>query len=130
MRRRPGRLRRFEPDAVRGVERDLRGEGRRGRCHLRRRPRYASTIVRKVLFAALLAGIVSASDLGHAAGFASARFGGEHGNVTAVNPTALYFNPGAIGLSEGAHLFLDGTLALRRVTWEHPPAANDVADPA
>jgi long-chain fatty acid transport protein len=86
--------------------------------------------VRKVLCAALLAGIVSASDHGHAAGFASARFGGEHGNVTATNPTALYFNPGAIGLSEGAHVLLDGTLALRRVTWEHPPAANDVPDPA
>lgn len=31
-----------------------------------------------------------------ATGLAVARFGGEHGNVTEGNPTALYFNPWAI----------------------------------
>ena len=37
-----------------------------------------------------------------ASGFASARFGGEHGQVTATNPTALYFNPaGAEGANTG-----------------------------
>lgn len=64
-----------------------------------------------------------------AAGFASARFGGEHGNPTESNPTALYFNPAGIAHSEGIHLFVDGSLALRHVTWTHQRSANDVAEP-
>jgi long-chain fatty acid transport protein len=67
--------------------------------------------------------------MGRAAGFASARFGGEHGNVTEVNPTALYFNPGAIAHSQGIRLYLDGTLALRSLTWTHPGTPDDVPDP-
>jgi long-chain fatty acid transport protein len=59
-----------------------------------------------------------------AAGFASARFGGEQGSVVATNPTALYFNPGAIGFSEGIHIYLDGDIALRDASWAHTaPAA-------
>lgn len=64
-----------------------------------------------------------------AAGFAAARFGSEHGNVTEHNPTAVYYNPGALALSEGVHLFVDGTLALRKLSWTHPAAPNDVPDP-
>jgi long-chain fatty acid transport protein len=86
--------------------------------------------VKRSLFVAALGCVLGATTVTHAAGFASARFGGEHGNVTETNPTALYFNPGAIALSEGVHLYVDGTLALRRLTWEHPIAPNDVADPA
>ena len=81
-----------------------------------------------MLVAAVLSGTLAASSLARASGFAAARFGGEHGNVTETNPTALYFNPGAIGHAEGVHLFLDGTLALRRLSWTHPVAAN-VPDP-
>jgi long-chain fatty acid transport protein len=85
--------------------------------------------VRGALAAAALSATLAASGPAHAAGFAAARFGGEHGNVTETNPTALYFNPGAIGRSEGVHLYLDGTLALRRLSWTHPIAPNDVPDP-
>jgi long-chain fatty acid transport protein len=85
--------------------------------------------VQSILVAATIVGMLAVTSIGRAAGFASARFGGEHGNVTETNPTALYFNPGAIGLSEGVHLYLDGTLALRRLTWTHPVAPNDVPDP-
>jgi long-chain fatty acid transport protein len=86
-------------------------------------------LVKQLAAIAALACALGATTAAHAAGFASARFGGEHGNVTEVNPTSLYFNPGAMGLSEGTHLYLDGTLALRKLTWEHPIAPNDVADP-
>jgi long-chain fatty acid transport protein len=65
----------------------------------------------------------------HASGFAAARFGGELGNVTSTNPTALYYNPAGIGFSSGTGLYLDGTLALRHVTWEHAQAATDRPDP-
>jgi long-chain fatty acid transport protein len=66
-----------------------------------------------------------------AAGFAAARFGGEHGNVTASNPTALYFNPAGLAFAPGARvtLFADGVLALRAMTWDRPAAADDVPDP-
>jgi long-chain fatty acid transport protein len=65
-----------------------------------------------------------------ASGYAAARFGGEHGNVTTTNPTALYFNPAGIAFAEGVHLYVDGTLALRSVSWQHTPAAADPGEPA
>jgi long-chain fatty acid transport protein len=64
-----------------------------------------------------------------AAGFASQTLGGEHGNVVESNPTALYYNPGALGFSGGASLGLYGTLALRSATWTHAKAADDYPDP-
>lgn len=65
-----------------------------------------------------------------AAGFSSQQFGGEHGNVVETNPTALYYNPGALGFSEKTNLGLYGTLALHSLTWTHPQAADDYPDPA
>lgn len=78
---------------------------------------------------AALVAALGVAGTSRAAGFATARFGGEHGNVTEVNPTALYFNPGAIARSEGIHLYLDGTLAMRRLIWRHTASENDVPDP-
>ncbi|HVR62511.1 MAG TPA: outer membrane protein transport protein [Polyangia bacterium] len=73
--------------------------------------------------------ITSLSSLARASGFAAARFGGEHGNVTTDNPTALWFNPAGIGFSEGTQLFLDGTLAMRHATYEHSMAPTDMPEP-
>jgi long-chain fatty acid transport protein len=64
-----------------------------------------------------------------ASGFAAARFGGELAGVTTTNPTALYFNPGAIGFSSGTSLFGDGTVAIRHFSWEHPRSPYDGVDP-
>lgn len=60
-----------------------------------------------------------------AAGFSSARFGAEHGNPVTPNATAVYYNPASLGETEGIHIFLDGSLALRSATWTHAPAASD-----
>jgi long-chain fatty acid transport protein len=76
-----------------------------------------------------LAAIVGTSRETRAAGFAAARFGGEHGQVVTTNPTALYFNPAGIAFSEGTHIFVDGTLALRSASWEHARAPSDPPDP-
>ncbi len=54
-----------------------------------------------------------------ASGLSTARFGGEHGHPTAGNPTAIYYNPGAIGLSKGINIYVDGNLALRWASFEH-----------
>jgi long-chain fatty acid transport protein len=58
-----------------------------------------------------------------ASGLSTARFGGEHGHPTTSNPSALYYNPGAIALSEGTHIMIDGLIALRKVTYERPDSA-------
>jgi long-chain fatty acid transport protein len=62
-----------------------------------------------------------------AAGFASARFGGEHGNVTESNPLALYYNPGGIGFGKDVNAIVDVQLALRRATWSHTAPTPDPA---
>ena len=49
--------------------------------------------------------------------------------MTATNPTALYYNVGALGFSDGIHVMADGSLALRSVSWVHPAAPSDPADP-
>ncbi|HYJ07412.1 MAG TPA: hypothetical protein VEX18_00345, partial [Polyangiaceae bacterium] len=98
---------------------------------LRRGPP-ARTLARKhahALAVTAALAILTAASGATAAGFATARFGGEHGTVVTTNPTALYYNPAGLGFSEGVHLMADGSLALRRVTWVHRPAASDPPDP-
>lgn len=58
-----------------------------------------------------------------AAGIAAARFGGEHGHPVADNPTAIYYNPAGIAFGEGTHIWVDGVLALRNVSYTRPGAA-------
>jgi long-chain fatty acid transport protein len=63
-----------------------------------------------------------------AAGFASARFGGELGNPVTTNPTALYYNPAGIAFSQGIDLFGDADLAIRHATWNHQAPAPGASD--
>ncbi|MGO9833839.1 MAG: OmpP1/FadL family transporter [Polyangiaceae bacterium] len=63
-----------------------------------------------------------------AAGFASARFGGELGNPVTTNPTALYYNPAGIAFSQGIDLFGDADLAIRHATWSHQAPAPGASD--
>jgi long-chain fatty acid transport protein len=75
-----------------------------------------SVVVGVTLVLEVLCGAGSA----RGAGFATSRFGGEHGNVTETNPLALYYNPGAIGFSHAPlSAILDAQLALRSATWTH-----------
>jgi len=84
--------------------------------------------MRRALTVAVVAAMMKATPA-TASGFAAARFGGEHGTVSATNPTALYYNPGGIAFSDGTHVLLDGTLALRHATWTHAPAPTDEPEP-
>jgi long-chain fatty acid transport protein len=70
---------------------------------LRRGPQ-ARTFARKhahALAVTAALAILTAASGASAAGFATARFGGEHGTVVTTNPTALYYNPAGLGFSEG-----------------------------
>ena len=64
-----------------------------------------------------------------ASGFSVAHFASEHGHPTTDNATALYFNPAALTLADGLHVFADLSVAVRRVTYDRPPAATDAPDP-
>jgi len=80
-----------------------------------------------VLFA--LAGVLAAPSA-RAAGFSAARFGGDHGHPALGNPFAVYFNPGALGGTEGTQVVLDGTFAARSLTYSRPASALTPSDEA
>lgn len=83
-------------------------------------------MIRKLAVAVTLIAVVGEA---RAAGFATARFGAEHGNPVESNPTALYYNPGALGFSQGTHLYADGSLAMRSATYTHAKSPRDIAEP-
>jgi long-chain fatty acid transport protein len=58
-----------------------------------------------------------------ASGISTARFGGEHGHPTGTNATTIYYNPGAIALTKGTHIYVDGLIALRKVSYTRPDSA-------
>ncbi len=74
-------------------------------------------------------GLLIAPEVAQASGFSVARFASEHGHPTTANPTALYFNPAALTLSDGLHLFGDLSVAVRRVTYDRTRAPSDAPDP-
>lgn len=78
----------------------------------------------------LLFAVLLAAPSARASGFATARFGGEHGHPTTTNPTAVYYNPAAMTASQGTHLFVDGMFAARHTHYTHQPAPTDVPTPA
>jgi long-chain fatty acid transport protein len=81
------------------------------------------------LGSAVVAAVLAATGAARGSGFAAARFGGELGNVTTTNPTALYYNPAGIAFASGTSLYLDGTLALRHLSWNHPASGFEAPDP-
>jgi long-chain fatty acid transport protein len=83
-----------------------------------------------VVAGALAIATVCGAREAHAAGFANTRIGGEQGTVVSTNPTALYYNPGAMGLAHGSQLGMYGSLALRHATWDRPASPSDIQDPA
>ena len=52
-----------------------------------------------------------------ASGISVARFGGAHGNVTATNPSTMYYNPAGFA-GQGTQVMLDVNLALRMASYE------------
>ena len=85
----------------------------------------------------LVGAAASGPSTAEAAGFATARFGGEHGHPTTDNPTAIYYNPA--GLAEDApgaedklwhiKILADGNFALRWASWNHQQSPTDEPEP-
>jgi long-chain fatty acid transport protein len=78
-----------------------------------------------------------ASSTASASGFATARFGGEHGHPTTDNPTALYYNPAGIAEDNPDYekklwrvrVMADANIALRWASFSHKPSEFDSPDP-
>ncbi len=70
-------------------------------------------------------GLLITPEVANASGFSVAHFASEHGHPTTSNPTAVYFNPAALTLSDGLHLFGDLSVAVRRVTYDRTRAPTD-----
>ncbi len=96
----------------------------RSKPALRIAPR--ATLAAQVAFAAA---VLVGSSTAFAAAFAAAEFGGAHGNVVTTDPTAIYFNPAGMALSEGTRLYVAGLGALLRGSWTHTQAPSEMPDP-
>src|SRR5689334_6388096 len=81
---------------------------------------------------ALAAAAASLTGDALASGFATAKFGGEHGTPTTEDPTAIYYNPAGIALSQGINIIANGDVAFRSVLYDRRPSAgpDDVPEPA
>jgi len=60
-----------------------------------------------------------------AGGFSAQRFGGEQGTPVSANPTVTFYNPASMILAEGTHLYLEGVLAFRSLSYDRPTGAID-----
>jgi len=74
-----------------------------------------------------LAGTLLGSSTVQAGGFMVARFGGEHGNPIASNPTSIYYNPAGLAGVKGTEIYAEGLLAFRKLDYTRPAAAADNA---
>ena len=64
------------------------------------------------------------------AGFATARYTAEHGHPMTSNGSAIYFNPAAITRGDGSAFLIDGSVAIRSVSYDRPGHSTDIAPPA
>ncbi len=95
------------------------------------------TLLRKTLSLTSFGAALFTADYAMASGFATARFGGEHGHPTTENATAIYYNPAGIAEDTPGFekkfwrvkLFVDGNLALRWASWSHQLSASDAPEP-
>ena len=61
---------------------------------------------------------LSASSTAEASGFLGARFGADHGTPVGKNPFSVYFNPAAIGGTQGTQLSLDAAVIYRVASYQ------------
>ncbi len=77
------------------------------------------TVARWIGAAGLGAGLTLAAGVASAEGIYVAQFGGAHGEPTADNATALWYNPASIALIADTSVFIDVNVAFRGMTYEH-----------
>jgi long-chain fatty acid transport protein len=80
--------------------------------------------MRKILATTTCLSLLLATSGAAASGLSTARFGGERGTPLHSNPTAIYYNPGALGASKGVSIFVDGNIAWRTASYERNAPAG------
>jgi long-chain fatty acid transport protein len=75
----------------------------------------------RTLFLTVVVTLLTLAGSASAGGFYVARFGGEHGNPTTGNPTAIHYNPAGLALESGYRVYLDGSLAWLTRAYDRPP---------
>jgi len=58
-----------------------------------------------------------------ASGYLSARFGTDHGTPAMANPYAIYYNPAALGGTQGTQVTVDGMFVLRSLSYTRADSA-------
>ncbi len=58
-------------------------------------------------------------------GFATARFGSEHGHAASDHVTTIYYNPAGLARGEGTRVYAEGLFAYRTASYERPSGAID-----
>jgi long-chain fatty acid transport protein len=84
--------------------------------------------MRNFTFLTALAAVSTVATTAHAGGFATARFGGDHGHPTTDNPTSIYYNPAGMAASRGVNIFADGTIGWRSIYYT--PNGGELDDPS
>jgi long-chain fatty acid transport protein len=75
--------------------------------------------VAAVLAISLLTGTAAAN------GLLVGNLGGDHGHPTTTDPSAIYFNPAGLSLSQGTRLQVSGLFVYRQFSYERPVSAID-----
>lgn len=86
--------------------------------------------IRSVSALSALTTLLLFANTAEAGGFAAARFGADHGQPALSNPYSVYFNPGALGGTEGTSILVDGTFAYRILSYNRPASALSPAGQA
>jgi long-chain fatty acid transport protein len=71
--------------------------------------------------------VASITATSYAGGFASAQFGGAHGNAASDSLTSIFYNPAGLALDSGTRAYVEALVADRRASYAR--AAGDVDDP-
>jgi long-chain fatty acid transport protein len=80
--------------------------------------------VRSLLGSSVVAtALLLATNNASASGYLSARFGGDHGTPAMPNGYAIYFNPAALGGTEGTAITGDLAVLLRYASYERPTSS-------
>lgn len=91
-------------------------------------PRYGMMLMKPsrtlLMWAGLCTVAIPLSNV-YAGGYATARFGGEHGHPATDHPTAIYYNPAGLAAGKGTRIYVEGLLVHRTASYERPTGAID-----
>src|SRR5262249_8498869 len=80
-----------------------------------------------ILRCVIVTGVCLLTTEAHSGGFATAQFGGTHGNAASDSVTSIFYNPAGLALGDGTRAYVEALGAYRRA--DYARNAADVDDP-